>query len=71
MGKPMEIGRGKQLKYTREHCYNCNKEGHTARYCPKEWNCYNLPWIGLLISGDAGCHRWRAMGVSSDTSGKV
>ena len=36
MEKPMEIGRGKQLKYSRGHCYNCNKEGHTARYCPKE-----------------------------------
>jgi len=30
MGKPIEIGQGKQLKYTREHCYNCNKEGHTV-----------------------------------------
>jgi len=38
MGKPMEIGRGKQLKYSRRRCYNCNKEGHTARYCPKEQN---------------------------------
>ena len=33
--------------------------------------CYDSPWTGLLTSGDAGCHGWTAMGVSSDTSGKV
>jgi len=33
--------------------------------------CYDLPWTGLLTSGDAGCYRWMAMGVSNDTSGKV
>ena len=34
-------------------------------------HCYDLPWTGLLTSGDNGCHQWTAMGVSSDTSGKV
>ena len=30
MGKPMEIGQGKQLRNTRERCYNCNEERHTV-----------------------------------------
>ena len=25
--------------------------------------CYDLPWTGLLTSGDGGCHRWTAVGV--------
>ena len=25
--------------------------------------CYDLPWTGLLASGDNGCHRWMAVGV--------
>jgi len=29
--------------------------------------CYDSPWTGLLTSGDGGCHRWTAVGVSSDT----
>jgi len=33
--------------------------------------CYDSPWTGLLTSGDASCHRWTVVGVSSDTSGKV
>ena len=24
--------------------------------------CYDLPWTGLLTSGDAGCHRLTAVG---------
>jgi len=34
-----------------------------ARYS----SCHDLPWTGLLASGDGGCHRWMAVGVSSDT----
>ena len=33
--------------------------------------CYDSPWTGLLTSGDNGCHRWTAVGVSSDTLGGV
>jgi len=33
--------------------------------------CYNLPWTGLLTSGDGGCHQQTAVGVSSDTLGGV
>ena len=25
--------------------------------------CYDLPWTGLLTSGDSGCHQWTAVGV--------
>ena len=25
--------------------------------------CYDLPWTGLLTSGDGGCHRWTAVEV--------
>jgi len=53
IGKPMEIGQGKQLKYTRKHCYNCNK-GHTARYCPKEQNPNKRPPFKCFKCGQEG-----------------
>jgi len=37
----------------------------------KQLKCYDSPWTGLLTSGDGGCHRWTAVGVCSDTSGKM
>jgi len=37
----------------------------------KREKCYDLPWTSLLTSGDGGCHGWTAVGVRSDTSGKV
>jgi len=54
MGKPMEIGRGKQLKYSRGRCFNCNEEGHTARYCPKEQNTNKRPPFKCFKCGQEG-----------------
>jgi len=54
MGKPVEIGQGKQLKYSRGRCYNCNEEGHTARYCPKERNTNQKPPFKCFKCGQEG-----------------
>jgi len=45
---------GKQLKYSRGCCYNCNKEGHIARYCPKEWNTNKRPPFKCFKCGQEG-----------------
>jgi len=34
-------------------------------------NCYDMPWTGFWTQTVGGCHNWHAMGVRSDTSGKV
>ena len=43
----------------------CTAIWHLLRYC-----CYDSPWIGLLTSGDNGCHRWIAMEVKMTPLGR-
>jgi len=33
-----------------------NRDSREVRQQEKVENCYDLPWTGLLTSGDAGCH---------------
>jgi len=42
---------------------------HCVCYWPHV--CHELPWTGLLASGDDSCHWWMAVGVRSGVSGKT
>jgi len=46
------------------------KWDRTARVMNRLSRCYDLPWTGLLTSGDGGCHRWTAVEVRETPLGR-